>query len=73
MDTNLVITLGFLVAILAVPATVRQWADGRRPILPLLSLVIGGGAVAWAIVSHPGGFGLADIPDAVMEVIARAL
>jgi hypothetical protein len=73
MDTNLVITLGLLVAVLAVPAFVRQWANGRRPILPLLSLLIGGGAVAMAILNHPGGFGLADLPDAVMEVIARLL
>lgn len=73
MDTNLVITLGLLVAVLAVPAAFRRWADDQVPVLPFIALVIGGGAVVWAVLLHPGGFGLKDILSAVVEVVSRVL
>lgn len=73
MDTNLVITLGSLVAVLSIPSALRNWADGRGFILPLLALMIGVGATGWALYSDPDGIGLGDIPGAVIEVVSRFL
>lgn len=73
MDANFVITLGLFVSVLAVPALIRQLVEGRRPLYPFLSLVLGCGATTWAMMTYPGGFNFSDIPDAVLDVVGRIL
>ena len=73
MDTNLIATLGLLVVVLAIPASLRRWADDRFPFVPLLSLLIGLGVLGWLIYFDPGGFSIQDIPNAVVEVVSRIL
>ena len=41
------------------------------PRASVLTVLIAGGLIVYAIRSHPGGYALEDIPDAILHVIAR--
>lgn len=73
MDTNLIVAIGSLVVLFAVPATIRKWAEERSMLVPLASLVIATAAMTLALALAPGEFSLTDIPYAVIEVLGRFL
>jgi hypothetical protein len=50
---------------------VSAFSDGRAPRASALTVLIAGGMIVYAINTHPGGYALEDVPDAVLHVIAR--
>ena len=73
MDTDLILVLGLIVVFFAIPALVSAFSDNRRLTAPAISLLIGVCIVAYAYVSHPGGYALAQIPDVLFGVVGRYL
>ncbi|WP_037228349.1 hypothetical protein [Roseobacter sp. GAI101] len=71
MDTDLALVLGIALAALSIPSLVSAFSDSRAPRASVLTILIAGGLIVYAVLSHPGGYALADIPDAVVHVIAR--
>ncbi|WP_339760809.1 hypothetical protein [uncultured Sulfitobacter sp.] len=71
MDTDLALVLGLALAVLSIPSMVSAFADSRAPRVSVVTLVIAVGLIAYALISHPEGYGPSDIPDAIVHVIAR--
>ncbi len=71
MDSDLALVLGLAIAALSVPSIVSAFSDSRAPRASVLTVLIAGGLIVYAIRSHPGGYALEDIPDAILHVIAR--
>ncbi|MGE4328030.1 MAG: hypothetical protein AB7E21_18265 [Pseudodonghicola sp.] len=71
MDTDLILVLGLVVVFFAIPALVSAFSDERRLRAPTVALLIGGGAMVYAYVAHPGGYTLEQLPDVFFGVIGR--
>ena len=70
MDPDSLLTIGLVIAALSVPAMVSAYSDRRRPLAPLLTLLIAGGMVLYAMHIKPGGYTLAQIPEAFYAGLA---
>ena len=73
MDSDLVLVLGLVLVVLAIPAAMSAFSDGRRPIAPAATLVIAVCLIAFAHVSHPGGYAVRDVPGVFYSVVGRVL
>lgn len=73
MDTDLALVAGLVVGMFAIPAVMSAWSEGRAPRAAALSALVAGGLVIWALTARPGGYTLAEIPEAVIGVVARLL
>ena len=71
MNTDLVLVVGLVLAALSVPAMVSAFSDGRAPRAPALIILIAGGMIIFAVLRHPGGYALSDIPNVFFDVIGR--
>jgi hypothetical protein len=71
MDTDLALVLGLALAGLSIPSVISAFSDSRAPRASALTVLIAGGLIIYAIRSHPGGYAIGDIPDAIVHVIAR--
>ncbi len=73
MEPDLILVVGLVFLALSIPAIVSAWSDGRAPRAAAIVLVWGGGMIVYALGTKPGGYGWADLPDAIYGVIARAI
>ncbi len=71
MDADLALVLGLIVAGFSVPAILSAISDGRSPRASMLTILVAGALVLFAISTKPGGYTLSQVPDAFFAVIAR--
>jgi hypothetical protein len=70
MDTDLIFVVGVFIAVLAVPAIISAFMDGRVPRAPALIVVIAALMIGYAVQARPMTYTVGGIPDAVLRVIA---
>ena len=70
MDFDLLFVLGFIICVLAVPAIISAFADGRAPRVPAFIVLIGGGMIGYAMYERPGNYSLENLPDTFARVFA---
>ncbi|MEP5153697.1 hypothetical protein [Planktotalea sp.] len=68
MSHDLALVLGLVIAGFSIPAIVSAFSDGRTPRAAALTIMIGGGLVAWALTGKPGGYTLEQIPEVFVKV-----
>ena len=73
MDYDLYLVIGLVIAVLSVPAVVSALSDNRTPRAAAIVLIVSGGLVAWAAASKPAGYTLDQIPNVIINVVARYL
>lgn len=73
MDTDLVLILGLLLIVFAIPAAMSAYSDSRLPVAPAATLLIAAGMIAFAHISHPGGYAPREVPDVFFTVVGRYL
>jgi len=73
MDSDLFLILGLVLIVFAIPAAMSAYSDDRRPIAPAGTLLIAAGMIAYAHVTHPGGYAPSDVPDVFFSVIGRVI
>lgn len=73
MDSDLLLVIGLVLVVLAVPAIISAFSDNRPPRVGAVLIILGAGLVALAVMQRPGDLSLGDIPDAFTRVIGRYL
>ena len=73
MDTDLALVAGLAVGAIAIPAAISAWSEGRVPRSAAVAVLVAGGLVIWALTAKPGGYTFAEVPEAVIAVVARLL
>ncbi|MDH3262824.1 MAG: hypothetical protein OEM24_02375 [Paracoccaceae bacterium] len=73
MDADLVMTIGLVFGVLAIPAVVGAITEGRAPRLAALLFLVSAGGIVYALLTKPGGYSLTELPGVVLSVIARFL
>ncbi len=71
MDTDLIIVVGIVAILLAVPAMLSSWVDGTVPRAASILVLIGGVLIVVALTQHGRAYTFAEMPDVFMRVIAR--
>lgn len=71
MDTDLVLTVGIVLAVFSLPACLSALSDGRSTRAAALCMLLAGGCVVWALTTKPGGYTVDAIFHAVIEQFAR--
>lgn len=70
MDSDTALVIGLLVAGFSAPSIVSAISDGRAPRTAMVTLVVGGGLILYALSQKPGGYGIEDVPKTFIKVIA---
>lgn len=73
MDPDVFFVLGSIFAVLSIPAVVSAFADGRAPRAAALTVLMGGGMIAFAVAERPGAYSFETAPDVFAKVISRAI
>ena len=73
MDSDLALVIGIVIACLAIPSVLSALSDRRAPRASAITILIAGGLIVFAITSKPGGYQLGQLPDVIMNVVARYL
>lgn len=73
MDPDLVLVIGIVLAVLALPAVLSALAERRRPGAGVLTAVAAGCLIVWAAQSKRGGYAFGEIPEVFVRVVARYL
>jgi hypothetical protein len=71
MDTDLALVLGLVTAAFSIPSILSALSDKRAPRASAITVLIAGGLIVFAVLGHPGGYRLEQIPDVFVNVVAR--
>lgn len=71
MDADLALVLGLVVAAFSIPSILSALSDGRSPRASMVTILIAGALILYAIATKPGGYTVADVPEAFFGVVAR--
>lgn len=72
MDTDLLLFVGVIFALLALTGFFSAFSARRRPVTPMVFLAVSLACLLGAQLGHPEGYAVSDVPDAVIRIIARA-
>lgn len=70
---ELILVLGMVVSLLAVPGIFGALVDGRAPRGAAVAIAAGGGMIIYAISKTPGGIALNEVPDIIARVVGSFL
>jgi len=73
MDTDLMLVLGLVISVLAIPSLLSAFAESRAPRAGAIMVLIGGVLVVVALTQKPSGYTFAEIPEVVFSVIGRLI
>ena len=73
MDTDSALVLGLITGGFAMVSILSAFSDGRGPRASILTVLISGGLITYALRARPGGYRLDEIPDAFYRVVATFL
>ncbi|TDK42373.1 hypothetical protein [Antarcticimicrobium luteum] len=71
MDPDLILVLGLMLIVFAIPAAISAYSDNRPPVAPAATLLIAAGMILFAHIRHPVGYAPRDVADVFFTVIGR--
>lgn len=71
MDWDLALVIGIILVAFSIPAVIGAFSEGRAPRTAAILIMVGGGLIALAAYSTPGGYTVSGIPDVFVEVVGR--
>ena len=71
MDTDLIIVVGIVCIVLAVPSLLSSWVDGSPPRAGAILVLIGGVLIVVALTQHGRGYSFGEMPGVFKRVISR--
>ena len=73
MDNDLILVMGILVGVLAIPSLLAAYSESRPPRIGAVLVLISGVLFAVALTQKSGGYRLDEVPDVILSVIKRYL
>lgn len=73
MDPDVLFVFGCVLGVLAIPAVISAFADGRAPRAPALIILLAIGLIGYAMIERPGNYSLDTLPDVFARVISQLL
>ncbi len=73
MDPDIALVLGLIIGGLSVPGIMSAVSERRAPRASMLTILLAGGLLYYALETKPGGYELRDIPDAFIDVVAKVI
>ncbi len=70
---DLSLVVGLVLVVFAVPSIMGAMSNRRTPRAAAIAIVVGGGLILYAVGQTPGGYDLADIPNAFVRVVNHFL
>lgn len=71
MDTDLILVVGAVVSVMAIPSMLSAYSESRPPRGGAILLLIGGTLLVVALTQKPSSYTFAEVPRAFFEVIGR--
>jgi hypothetical protein len=71
MDPDLLLIVGIMIGVLAVPSMLSALSESRAPRVAAVMVLIAGVLVVMALQNKPGGYTIAQIPDVFFKVVGR--
>ncbi|TNF21973.1 MAG: hypothetical protein EP318_05470 [Rhodobacteraceae bacterium] len=71
MDTDLALVVGIVISVLALPSIVSALTDSRAPRAAAIAVMVGGGLIVFAVMGHPGGYQMDELPEVFFRVFGR--
>ncbi|SEN56286.1 hypothetical protein SAMN05216227_101735 [Pseudorhodobacter antarcticus] len=71
MDPDLLLIVGIMIGVLAVPSMLSALSESRAPRVAAIMVLIAGVLVVMALQNKPGGYTIAQIPDVFFKVVGR--
>jgi len=71
MDTDLALIFGLVIAAFGIVSLSSAISDRRSLRATVLTVLIAGGLVAYAVTTKPGGYRIEQVPDVFYSVIGR--
>lgn len=74
LDPDLIFVIGLVVGVLAVPALLSAYSEGRSPRAAAIMIMICAGLIAVAVLQKPAGsYSFGKIPQIFTEVVGDIL
>jgi hypothetical protein len=73
MTNDVLLIIGIGIGLLAIPAIIGAFSEGRSPRAAAIMVTIGGGLIVLAVSQQPGGYTLNEVPDVFVRVVGHAL
>jgi hypothetical protein len=73
MDTDLLLMIGVVLLVLAVPSLISAWAESRAPRMGAIMVIVALGLILTAVQVKPGGYAFRDVPSVMLEVMGRLI
>ena len=70
---DVMLLLGLLLVVLALPSLVAAWGDRRLPWLAAGLAVLGAGLAGWAWAASPAGYAPADVPRIAVRLLGALI
>lgn len=71
MDPDLLLVIGLIIGVLAIPSMLSAFAESRAPRTAAVLVLIAGVLIVVAVTRKVGGYQIADIPDIFVRVIGN--
>lgn len=71
MDTDLILTAGIVLLVLAVPSLLSAWAESQPPRLGAIMSIAALGLIVLALYEKPGGYAFNQVPGVLVAVFGR--
>ncbi|QCO55668.1 hypothetical protein EOK75_07895 [Pseudorhodobacter turbinis] len=71
MDPDLILVVGFVIGLLAIPSLLAAFAESRPPRVAAILALVSVGLVFGAVQINDGGYSVTNIPDVFYNVIGR--
>jgi len=71
MDTDLALILGLVIGGFSIPSIVSAMSDGRAPRVSMITILLAGGLILYALMAKPGGYRFEQMPDVFLSVVGR--
>lgn len=73
MDNDLLLVVGLVLALLAIPALLNAFSEGSPPRSAAILIMIASVLIVVAVYQKPSGYRFAEIPGVVVKVIGRLI